>query len=148
MRDIKRIIIHCSATKDTSTVSWDSIQHFHTATRGWRDIGYHAGCELSVVGYVCLYGRPVTVSGAHARGNNRDSLGFCFVGNYNDRTPSKTMLRVAARRVLVPWMIQFDLGVDDLHAHNEYANKTCPGTLFDMDLLRRIVAEELEKQKE
>lgn len=56
-------------------------------------------------------------------------------------------MRVAARRVLAPWLIRYGLGVDALVAHNQFARKTCPGTLFSMDRLREICAEEMERAR-
>lgn len=140
----KRIFIHHSLTTDGNTLSWPAIGRYHINVKGWSDYGYHAGAEIVNGQIVCLFGRPTTIPGAHARGHNGSSLGFCFVGNYDLDAPSSELLRVAARRVLVPWIRLFGLGLDSIVAHRDFnAAKTCPGILFNMDRLRGIVWEEM-----
>jgi len=134
------IIIHHSATVDGKSFSWRAIRNYHVNTRGWLDVGYHAGVELMGTEYECLYGRPVTMQGAHAQGHNHDTLGFCFVGNYDLKDPDNEMLYVAARRVLVPWLVEYRLPLTEIHGHREYANKSCPGKLFSIDNLREVCA--------
>ena len=141
----KKIIIHHSLTRDSGTVSWSAIHNYHVNTKGWQDIGYHAGIEEINGQFVCLYGRPDWLSGAHTKGHNGSSLGFCFVGDYNGSRPGDARLRVAARRVLAPWLLRYGLDVDDLVPHSQYSSKTCPGLLFSMEQLRKICAEEMDR---
>lgn len=142
---VERIIVHHSATRDSGTVSWGAIRNYHRQTNGWRDIGYHAGIELVGSQYVVQQGRPITVPGAHTVGQNQRSLGFCFVGDYDAVAPEERMLEQAAREVLAPWCKQFGLPVTAIFGHRDYAEKTCPGKLFDVDALRDLVAAELAK---
>jgi len=139
-----KIIIHHSLTRDSDSVSWGAISHYHRAVRGWRDIGYHAGCE-DVNGRIeCLFGRPWHIEGAHTQGHNRDSLGFCFVGNFDEVEPGANRLVEAVVRVIAPWCMQFDIDPENIRGHNEFSSKTCPGMMFPMDLLREMVRTELE----
>ncbi len=140
-----KIIIHHSATKDSGTVSWGAIRRYHRSVRGWTDVGYHAGCEDINGQYECLYGRPWHIEGAHTQGHNRDSLGFCFVGDYDVVEPEMAMMLEAVVRVIAPWALQFDIGHNNVRGHNEFSSKTCPGALFPMDLLREMVRTELEE---
>jgi hypothetical protein len=139
----QKIVIHHSATRDSGTLSWSAIQNYHVNHNGWSDIGYHAGIEEVEGKYVCLFGRPDWRRGAHTKGENGRSLGFVFVGIYDDGEPGDARLRVAARRVLAPWLFRFGLGVDALVPHNQFSSKTCPGRMFPMGRLREICAEEL-----
>ena len=141
----KTIVIHHSLTKDSGSVSWTAIHAYHVNRKGWLDIGYHAGIEESEGRFVCLFGRPDWMAGAHTKGHNRSSLGFCFVGDYDNGRPSESRLRVACRRVLAPWLIRHGLGVDALVPHSRFANKTCPGKQFPMGRLREICAEEMAR---
>lgn len=134
------IVIHHSLTPDTATASWPAILRFHTVDRQWRDIGYHAGIEDLRGTLMCLYGRPTTEEGAHTVGRNHDHLGFCFVGNFDMAPPSDEMMKVAARRVLRPWMKLFCISIANVLPHNAFAKyKTCPGEQFSMDRLRDIL---------
>ncbi len=64
MRDINKIILHCSATPEGRDVSVDTIRKWHL-DRGWSDIGYHYVVGLNGV---ISEGRPVERHGAHVRG--------------------------------------------------------------------------------
>jgi len=46
MRNIKEIIIHCSATREGQDVPVETIRDWHVNSRGWSDIGYHFYVEL------------------------------------------------------------------------------------------------------
>jgi len=73
VREIKRIIIHCSDSKDGTV---ESIRAMHKG-KGWADIGYHK--VIYPNGSVHL-GRPMEQVGAHCEGHNSDSVGFCLIG--------------------------------------------------------------------
>ncbi len=139
-----KIVIHHSATRDSGTLSWSAIHSYHVNDNGWSDIGYHAGIEEVNGQYVCLFGRPDVRSGAHTRGHNGHTLGFCFVGDFDQVAPGRQRLDVACRRVLAPWLLRLGLGVEDLVPHRDYSSKTCPGSKFDMDELRQVCAEVME----
>ena len=82
MREINKLIVHCSATPNDREVSVDEIRSWHKE-RGWSDIGYHY--VISRQGQI-LCGRPVGVIGAHCQGHNNDSIGVCLIGDdeFND----------------------------------------------------------------
>jgi N-acetylmuramoyl-L-alanine amidase len=138
------IMVHHSLTKDSGTVSWAAIQRYHVETMGWADVSYHAGVELvNPEGEVeAFLGRDWTQQAAACpQGEmNRRALHVCVVGNYDLVAPSDEHLRVLVKRVLLPWMNLFGIGVDRIVGHRDYnASKTCPGTLFSLDNLRRMV---------
>ena len=83
------------------------------------------------------------MAGAHCKQHNRNSLGFCFVGNFDKTVPSKKMIVVGAK-VIALWLNLFNLSIKDIYPHSYFdTHKTCPGTLFDMDYLKRRVKERL-----
>lgn len=140
-----KIIAHHSFTEDSETLSWGPVRTDHMA-RGYFDIGYHAGIENIRGDYECLFGRPVTMMGAHTRGQNTRSLGFLFMGNFDIAPPPLEMLEVAAHRVIVPWLIQFDLDVDHIFAHRDFADyKSCCGKEFSIERLRYVCQKELSR---
>jgi len=143
----KKIIVHHSLTKDSGTVSWGAIRKFHTQTLKWAGIGYHAGVELVMSGselyYEILMGRMWDRSGAHTRRHNQNSLGICFIGNY-DTLPAKKQIIQTGAKVIALWLRLFGLSIDDIYSHNDFdAYKTCPGTLFDMEYLKTCVRRKL-----
>ena len=140
-----RIILHCSATEDGRTVSWGAIRRFHVEQRGWAEIGYHFGVELVDEGYEILLGRFPDQAGAHSLGQNFDSLGICFVGEFDRLPPPPAQwgkgLALAAwlcRRYLIP--------VERVFGHRQFERaKTCPGLAFDLDRFRNELAKELRR---
>ncbi len=76
MRDIREIIIHCTATPRGRAVTVDELRRWHRA-QGWSDVGYHYIIYLD--GSVHA-GRPLATPGAHCRGHNQHSIGVCYVG--------------------------------------------------------------------
>lgn len=130
-----KIIVHHSLTKDSGTVSWGAMRKYHVDILGWNDIGYHAGVELVGDHYEAFFGRPWYLPGAHTKGHNDDSLGFCFVGNFDEEEPSDTLLEAGAR-VLFHWFVLFKIPTYCTYRHHDFnPNKTCPGRKFDMDKL-------------
>lgn len=77
IRKITRVIIHCSATKPDQYFDVNDIRRWHVEDRGWSDIGYHT--VITRLG-IAQEGRPISRSGAHAKGHNHDSIGICMIG--------------------------------------------------------------------
>ena len=135
----KRIIVHHSLTKDTTTVSWGAIRKYHEETLRWPGIGYHIGVELVRSGnelyYEALMGRMWNVQGAHTKGHNEDSLGICFVGNFDYNKPPDAQL-IAGARIISLWMKLYNIKIDDIYGHRDFSTKTCPGKLFNFKDLK------------
>lgn len=125
MRDIKRIILHCSATKPSQDIDAATIRGWHLA-RGWDDIGYHYVIRLDGV---IESGRPLSVMGAHVKGHNRDTVGICYVGGLDaDGEPYDTMNGRQAdsfRRLVYALCVTLNTRLS-VHGHNEFSAKACP----------------------
>ena len=127
--------------RESATIRGIQRYHMDGMYTGWDDIGYHAGIEKVRDVPVVLLGRPEDRMGAHASGHNDRTLGFCFVGQFDDDPPDQELLEVAAQRWFVPVMARYRLGLDDLVPHRQLnRDKTCPGLAFDMDTLRETIA--------
>jgi hypothetical protein len=144
------IVIHHSLTEDSGTVSAAAIQRYHMEVQGWRDVGYHAFVELvgdpaklgRAYAYQALLGRPADEPAAAVKegGMNVQGLHLCLVGNFDLAAPSEDMLQVAAHRVVIPWMRTWGIPAESIVGHHDFAPyKSCPGTLFDLEQLRRLV---------
>jgi N-acetylmuramoyl-L-alanine amidase len=132
------IVLHCSETKDSGTVSWGAIRRYHTSVLGWDDIGYHFGVERVGEDFEVLLGRLPNIHGAHckAAGMNGKSLGICCVGSFSGESVPEQQWLLAlrlARYLMAAYMIP----ADKVIGHREVeAAKTCPGAWFNMDKFR------------
>ena len=129
VRQITKIILHCSATREGQDVSVETIRKWHL-NRGWSDIGYHYVIYLD--GSI-HEGRPVNRSGAHTKGYNSKSIGICYAGGVekDGKTPkdTRTPEQDTALTNLITALLEM-YPTATLHGHNEFANKACPS--FDV----------------
>ncbi len=126
MREINKIIVHCSATREGENFEVSEIRKWHVEGRGWSDIGYHF--------YIDLYGeihkgRDISKIGAHCKGHNRNSIGICYCGGVeaDGKTPKDTRLdcqKEALTAVLRTLKAMYPEA--QIHSHRDYANKACP----------------------
>jgi len=87
MRNINRIVIHCSATKMNVDFTSEQVDAEHKA-RGFRCWGYHFYIRKS--GEIEKM-RRVEEIGAHVSGYNTDSIGVCYEGGLDVKgKPSDT----------------------------------------------------------
>jgi len=128
MRDINKIILHCSATPEGRDVSVDTIRQWHL-DRGWSDIGYHYIVELDGT---IKEGRPVERQGAHTKGLNKNSIGICYIGGCDANMKPKDTRTIAQKEALVCLIIDLMSRYEGstLHGHNEFSSKACPS--FDV----------------
>ena len=125
MREINKIIVHCSATREGENYEVAEIRKWHLA-RGFSDIGYHF--------YIDLYGeihkgRDIAKIGAHCKGHNRNSIGVCYCGGVeaDGKTPKDTRYdcqKESLIAVLRTLKAMYPNAV--IHSHNDFANKACP----------------------
>lgn len=130
MREINRIILHCSDTFEGMEFDIDDIREWHTSEpRNWDDVGYHYVIKLN--GDIEL-GRDLDVVGSHTLGQNKDSIGICYIGGRDeDGSPKDTMTFMQDLSVLrLVEALRTTLGRITLHGHNEFSSKTCPS--FDV----------------
>ncbi len=132
MRKINKIIIHCSATQEGKDISVDTIRKWHVEGRGWSDIGYHYIISLDGLTEV---GRPIERSGAHTKGENKDSIGVCYIGGVeaergdNGKWIAKDTRTDEQKRSLLNLLTTLkSIYGDDvtIHGHREFAAKSCP----------------------
>lgn len=125
MRELKRIILHCSATREGQELDADTIRSWHLA-RGWADIGYHFVVKLDGV---IETGRTLDRVGAHTKGHNADSIGICYVGGLNSEGDPKNTMTPRQRDSITRLCYALCVSLNKsllLHAHNEFSSKACP----------------------
>lgn len=128
MRQINKIIVHCTATREGASVSLDTVRRWHLE-RGWSDIGYH---YLILLDGTIEVGRPEERQGAHVRGHNRDSIGVSYVGGVDRNLDAKDTRTQDQKDSLHNLLSNLMASYEDatLHGHNEFSNKACPS--FDV----------------
>lgn len=77
MRKIDEIILHCSATPEGREHDVEDIRRWHVDGRGWSDVGYH---YIILLDGTVQAGRPVNIQGAHCKGQNKTTVGICYIG--------------------------------------------------------------------
>lgn len=102
-QNIKRIFIHCTATREGQDVDVPTIRGWHKA-QGWSDIGYHFVIRLDGT---IERGRDESKVGSHAKGYNTGSIALVYVGGLDKqgkakdtRTPAQIEAMVTLVRAL------------------------------------------------
>ena len=123
-RNITEIIVHCSATKEGSNVSVDTIRAWHKA-RGFQDIGYNYVIYLDGSLHE---GRNINIAGAHTVGHNSNSIGICYVGGLDKKGNPKDTRTEAQKSTLLKLIKDLKklYPKATVHGHREFANKACP----------------------
>lgn len=129
-RTIKRLIVHCTATKEGQHFSVEQVRTMHTAPvskggRGWSDIGYH---YLIYLDGTLKLGRDVDISGAHTANYNATSIGICYVGGLDAKLNPKDTRTEAQKKTLIELLkkLRTLYPAATIHGHREFANKACP----------------------
>ena len=126
MRQINKLIVHCSATREGQDVTVETIRKWHVEGRGWSDIGYHF--YIDIFGKIHK-GRDIAKMGAHCKGYNRNSIGICYAGGVekDGKTPADTRTFEQEEALLCVLRTLKAMYPDaKIHSHRDFANKACP----------------------
>lgn len=125
MREIIKIIVHCSATKAGMDFRAIDIDKWHKQ-RGFKKIGYHY--VVTLAGEIET-GRNIDEIGAHCSGHNEDSIGICYVGGLNTfgriaDTRTKAQ-KLALQHLIETLKTQYPEAI--VYGHNDFdKGKACP----------------------
>lgn len=124
-RNIKELIVHCSATPEGKDYSVDTIRQWHLQ-RGFSDIGYHYVIYRD--GSIHI-GRDESIIGAHCTGHNSYSIGICYIGGCasDGKTPKDTRT-TEQKQSLVKLLKELKTKYPQasIHSHKDFTNKACP----------------------
>ena len=124
-RDIKELIVHCSATPEGKDYSVDTIRQWHLQ-RGFSDIGYHYVIYRD--GSIHI-GRDESIIGAHCTGHNTNSIGVCYIGGCasDGKTPKDTRT-AQQKQSLVKLLKELKTKYPQasIHGHRDFSSKACP----------------------
>lgn len=140
MKELKYLIIHCTATPKGRQVTKADILHWHTAPKsqggfGWRRPGY--------TDLVDIHGQLINITPFNqdnkvdpweitygARGLNGVSRHIAYAGGYRGED-TRTSAQLEALETYVRYMILRHPNIKIL-GHNQVSNKQCPS--FDVPL--------------
>ena len=124
MRSIRQIIVHHTATGLDAVT--EDIRRMHVEERGWTDIGYHFVIEAD--GSIHP-GRHVSRVGAHAKGNNRFSIGVALIGDNTVEGREWTMQQRFVLPIMIRMLQVLYPGAQVL-GHRDVRQTACPGFAF------------------
>jgi N-acetyl-anhydromuramyl-L-alanine amidase AmpD len=139
MQNPKYIVMHHSASKDGIALNTQDMRIWHLK-KGWKAIAYHFIVEMVNSENEIICGRMLNEEGAHAGVTeiNKNSIGICLVGNFNDYFPAEKQWVKAVK--LVNYLIgQYKIQIDDVRGHRDFKPTDCPGKLFDLNKFRADV---------
>lgn len=96
MRNIKYIVLHCTATKEDRDFTAEDVDIWHKK-RGFKKIGYHYLVGLK--GNIEV-GRYESEQGAHVKGFNKNSIGICYVGGLDSEGKAKDTRTIEQKKSL------------------------------------------------
>lgn len=91
---------------------------------GWAGIGYHFYVRKN--GEV-WQGRPIDTMGAHCYGENSDSIGICFEGNFESETMCEAQIK--AGKELISYILSKYPSLK-IYGHKDFNATACPGKNF------------------
>ena len=99
MREIEKLIFHCSATIEGQNISAATIKRWH-----------------------------VKKQGSHAKGYNKTSIGICYIGVLSKNKRAKDTRTEAQKNALIKLIktLKNIYPSATLHGHNEFSKKSCP----------------------
>lgn len=122
---VRYIIVHCTDTSASNSISIDDIDTWHKA-RGFSCVGYHYVIRPDGV---IMVGRPLACQGAHAVLYNDKSIGVAYVGGRN-RAGAVADTRTFAQKISLAWIFGRVLAtyprIDEIIGHNDVSTKYCP----------------------
>lgn len=132
-----KIVIHHA---DATTCNAHMIHQWHLA-RGWSGMGYHFLVRKE--GGIVETGRPINTIGAHCTGQNNDSIGICFEGDFDRETMTNEQLQTG--RELIAYLREIYGQNIRIVRHKDLMATDCPGKNFPFEEL--IKTEKVKKAK-
>jgi N-acetylmuramoyl-L-alanine amidase len=134
MRQLKEIIIHCTATRPnwwadkTSQEKTEEVRRWHVEDRKWSDCGYHYLIDRR--GEVTI-GRPLEKTGSHVKGHNTGTIGISLFGGHGGSASDTfydhfTEEQEWALEGLIISLTKDYPTISKVTGHNQYAAKACP----------------------
>lgn len=125
LKEVKYIIIHCSATRVNADYTPEQMERDHKA-RGFKKIGYHYYIRKD--GTVTEH-RGMDEAGAHCKGYNSCSIGICYEGGLDPLgAPADTLTEAQEKsmRIMIHTLTGMYPGAKVVGHRDLNPNKACP----------------------
>lgn len=130
MRNIRKIILHSTATPAGREVTVADVDRWHRDL-GYDGIGYHYLIGLDGTVHA---GRPLEKAGAHCRGHNSDSIGIAYAGGTKADGVTAADTRTAAQRQAMHALVdklRAQYPSARLYCHRDLRPTQCPSFSLD-----------------
>lgn len=121
----KYITLHSSATLPDMKYDKDWLWRVHVVGNGWGDIGYHYMIDPIGAIHRC---RPITKTGAHVKGHNKDNIGIVLIGGVDsNQKPVDNYTsdqKHAARRLIEDLQSQYQIPIENVKGHRDWYGDT------------------------
>ncbi|NLK93581.1 MAG: N-acetylmuramoyl-L-alanine amidase [Clostridiales bacterium] len=132
----KKIIFHHTAS---AQISPELLNEIHKS-KGWEGIGYHYYIRKDGT---IFSGRPEKAVGAHAYGNNKDTIGICLEGDFEIEKPNEKQL---SSLVNLSTYIIIKYNIETIVGHKDLCNTLCPGKNFPMEDVNNNIADNIKNK--
>lgn len=119
-----KIVLHHAAAKRCDA---ETIHRWHLGN-GWSGIGYHFVVRKDGT---IERGRPLEAVGAHCTGQNADSIGICFEGDFTSEKMSQVQIK--AGQDLISYLRNLYGTKIRICKHSDLYATSCPGKNFPFD---------------
>ena len=120
MREIKYIVVHCTATPQSTTI--DSIKNYWRNDLGWSNVGYHYIIQADGT-IVQIADESLITNGV--RGHNKDSIHVCWIGGKIKDNRTKQQ-REALIRIISELKAKYPQSIIQGHRDFPGVTKACP----------------------
>lgn len=125
----KILVYHHAAAKEATP---EKINQWHL-DKDFGGIGYHFYIRKDGSIY---RGRPENAIGAHTIGKNRESLGICLEGNFENEKISDKQ-KEALEKLSTYLIINYNL--EGVYKHGDFSQTACPGKNFNIDEIKKDI---------
>lgn len=127
------LIYHHAAIKKASA---EKIHQIHL-DKDYGGIGYHF--YITKDGKI-YRGRPENAVGAHTIGKNKESLGICLEGNYEEESMSESQVK-SLEKLSTYLIIKYNL--EGVYTHKDFYKTACPGKNFELDRVKTEITDSI-----
>lgn len=130
-----KLVYHHTAIKN---ISPEDINKLHK-NKGWKGIGYHYYIRKDGTIYK---GREDDAEGSHVKGYNKESIGICVEGNFEEEYLSDEQIEALKELSLY---ICLKYNIKDILPHKELGKTLCPGKNFPLEEIKNDIIKEIKK---